>query len=53
MKNHHTIVQIGVIIVFCILFGALLIPLTSSLFQAFFGGIILGLFYKAITDPKK
>lgn len=49
MKN-NTIVQIGVISVFTILFGILLIPITDNLFQSFCGGIILGLFYKALTD---
>ena len=49
----ETTVQIGVVIVFTVLFGALLIPLTETLFQSFCGGIILGLFYKAITDNNK
>lgn len=49
----ETMAQIGVLIVFSLLFGVFLIPLTDTLFQSFCGGVILGLFYKALTDNNK
>lgn len=53
MKNFQTIVQIGVIIMFSLLFTWLINPFTETLVQSFCGGIILALFYNAITDDRK
>lgn len=53
MKNIETIAQIGVIIVLGLFFSLLISPFTNTLFQSFSGGIILGLFYKALTDYTK
>lgn len=52
MKHNETIVILGVLTAFTIIFGILLMPLTN-LSQAFSGGAILALFYKAITDIRK